>query len=485
MLLVPILALSLAAVPQDNEGRTYAACLATPDPVVCVTDLAVAGDRSLELNDLIAAGAVTAARRQAPARGRRIVGLAARIALAERPVMSAADAQLVLALLSEVEFYDSGLPEDGRAAWLWPIALNAPIEDLEVRERLIFAAGRAERSEDLRSLIAEAPLDGDWSDDQRASFASVVARMGLDWRAAEAWLASGGERAGGYDIEGIRREIARARLLESYDAASAARLADAIVADEELSLWMDDDVEALTAAGAAAEMRRVATALVQRGQDPGQSLDDRTHDFGVASQLFEGTGDRSAALDAAREGAALTPAAVTARLAYYEDREEWTAAQQAQKATDAITLPVAQLYRLGAEDEALANGYLVGRDRYMVELRAGRRPNPEWITPPQIDFELKLLVPSLAARKAAGEAGELLARLRRDPNAWAEADAEELMMLAAIAGEAQQVEAIFDDAVRNLDESEDMATWAALRLVIGRRAAEAELRRDRTGRQSP
>jgi len=75
--------------------------------------------------------------------------------------------------------------------------------------------------------------------------------------------------------------------------------------------------------------------------------------------------------------------------------------------------------------------------------------------------------------------------LQAAPADWASAGAEELMMLAAIAGDDRQAEAIFDDAVRDLDESEDMATWAALQLVIGRRAADAELRRDRTNPQSP
>ncbi len=112
-------------------------------------------------------------------------------------------------------------------------------------------------------------------------------------------------------------------------------------------------------------------------------------------------------------------------------------------------------------------------------------PDPSWLAKPRIDYQLKLVVPVLQQRRAESDAKALLLRLQAVPADWASANAEELMMLAAIAGEGEQVEAIFNDAVRDLDRSEDMATWAALQLVIGRRAADAELRRDRTNPQSP
>ena len=94
-------------------------------------------------------------------------------------------------------------------------------------------------------------------------------------------------------------------------------------------------------------------------------------------------------------------------------------------------------------------------------------------------------VPALQRRGAVSDAPALLLRLQAAPADWASANAEELMMLAAIAGDDRQVEAIFNDAVRGLDESEDLATWAALQLVIARRAADVELRRGRTDPQSP
>ena len=59
------------------------------------------------------------------------------------------------------------------------------------------------------------------------------------------------------------------------------------------------------------------------------------------------------------------------------------------------------------------------------------------------------------------------------------------MMLAAIADDDRQIESIFNDAVEALDEPGGQATWAALQLVIARRAADVELRRGRTGPQSP
>jgi hypothetical protein len=149
------------------------------------------------------------------------------------------------------------------------------------------------------------------------------------------------------------------------------------------------------------------------------------------------------------------------------------------------TWPVQRLYELGARDEALAVGFLAGRDRYLADLEADVTPDPMWLAAPRIDYQLKLVVPSLQRRRAVSDARALLLRLQSAPADWASANAEELMMLAAIAGDGRQVEAIFNDAARDLDESEDMATWAALQLVIARRAADVELRKDQTGSQSP
>jgi hypothetical protein len=190
------------------------------------------------------------------------------------------------------------------------------------------------------------------------------------------------------------------------------------------------------------------------------------------------------ALSAAREGAALTPLAVAERLSLYSNASSVSASEAAEIAGFG-TWPVQRLYELGARDEALAVGYLAGRDRYLAEIEAGVTPDPSWLAKPRIDYQLKLVVPVLQQRRAESDAKALLLRLQAVPADWASANAEELMMLAAIAGEGEQVEAIFNDAVRDLDRSEDMATWAALQLVIGRRAADAELRRDRTNPQSP
>jgi hypothetical protein len=457
MLLVPILALALAQPvgPQSASSQTYAACLATPDPVVCVADLAVAGDRGLELTDLIAAGAVDAARRQAPARGRRIVELAARIAAGEgHEGLSPLEAQHVLAVLSDVSFYDSGLPGDARAIGLWDIAMREPVGDIELRGMLVEVASSSDRQDIVRRLVTEAPVDGPWSDDARATFASLAAWHGDDWRVAESFLDSGGDRVEGYLNSGIPIGIDQARLRSGYEGAAAARvLADILSADERLP-W------------------------------PERGAEDRTNDFGLASWAYEAAGDRDSALSAAREGAALTPLAVAERLSLYSNASSVSPSEAAEIAGFG-TWPVQRLYELGARDEALAVGYLAGRDRYLAEIEAGVTPDPSWLAKPRIDYQLKLVVPVLQQRRAESDAKALLLRLQAVPADWASANAEELMMLAAIAGEGEQVEAIFNDAVRALDESEDMATWAALQLVIGRRAADAELRRDRTNPQSP
>ncbi len=488
MLFVPILALALAQPvgPQLASSQTYAACLATPEPVVCVADLAVAGDRGFELTDLIAAGAVAAARRQAPARGRRVVELAARIAAAEgHEGLSPVEAQQVLGLFSDVSFYDSGLPGDARAIGLWDIAMREPVGDIELRGILVEAAVRSNREALAERLVAEAPVNGRWSDDARAEFASIAARMTYDWRVAEAFLASGGDRADGYSIPEIRIGIDQARLHKGYDREAAARVLAEILSDDELLPWPQQGWDALKAARANDELRALGPALVSRGRAPDRSPEDRTNDFGLASWAYEAAGDREMALSAAREGAALTPLAVAERLSLRSNAGSVSPSEAAEMANGFGTWPVQRLYELGARDEALAVGYLAGRDRYLVDIEAGVTPDPSWLAKPNIDYQLKLVVPVLQQRRAVSDAKALLLRLQETPTDWVSANAEELMMLAAIAGEGEQVEAIFNDAVRDLDESEDMATWAALQLVIGRRAADAELRRDRSNPQSP
>ncbi|RYE79658.1 MAG: hypothetical protein EOP19_19890, partial [Hyphomicrobiales bacterium] len=377
----------------------YSACLRTPDPSTCVTEFAMARDQHgpVDLNYRIAAGAVDAAVDAAPRSHRDVVSLAARVSRGERPALLPSQAQAVLELFGDVEFYDSGLPGDARADWLWPIALSAPIPSLERRQSLIATAWRNGRDEDVSRLISEAPLERRWTANQRASFASQLARSGSA-DAADAWLAAGGDKAHDYDVRSIRRTISRARLLGGYDARAAADLVDGIVADDEVSLWHEDEVAALAAAGASGEARRAAYALLERGRDPERDIETRTDDLAAASMLLVVAGDQQAALEAAREGALLTPLAVMDRISHRQDRDTLPPAVAAEIANGFGTEPVQQLYRLGATQEALSNGYLAGRDRYRLELRAGRRPDPRWLTGHQIDFQLKLLVPELQER---------------------------------------------------------------------------------------
>jgi hypothetical protein len=488
MLLVPILALVLtpSGTPQAGAPPTYAACVATPEPVVCVADLAVAGDRGFELTDLVAAGAVAPARRQAPARGRRIVELAARIAAGEgHEGLSPVEAQHVLGLFSDVSFYDSGLPGDARAIGLWDIAMREPVGDIELRGILAQVAGRSGLDDLARRLVAEAPVGGRWSDDERAYFAGVAAWSADDWRVAEAFMASGGDRAEGYSVSETRLGVDQARLRSGYEREAAARVLAAVLAEDKLPPGPGDGPEALKAGGATDELRALATALVSRGRAPDRSPEDRTDDFGLASWAYEAAGDRDMALSAAREGAALTPLAVAERISLHSNPGSLSPAEAAEMVNGFGTWPVQRLYELGVRDEALAVGFLAGRDRYLADLEADVTPDPSWLAKPRIDNQLELVVPALQRRGASSDAMALLVRLRAAPADWASAGAEELMMLAAIAGDDRQVKAIFDEAVWALDESEDMATWAALQLVIARRAAEAELRRDRTNPQSP
>ncbi len=469
-ILVPIFALALAqpGAPQDGADPTYGGCVSTPEPVVCVTELAVAraGQDEVELTELVAAGAVSAARRQAPARGRRIAELAAMIAAGQTPEsLSPLEAQQVLGLLSDVSFYDSGLPEDARASGLWDIAMREPVGDIELRGMLAEAAGRSSRDDLARRLVAEAPVDGRWSDDERASFAGVAAWSADDWRVAEAFMASGGERAEGYSISGTRLAIDQARLRSGYDREAAARVLAAVLAEDEFLPWPEGGPNALEAAGAKDELRALGAALVSRGRTPGRWPEERTDDFGQAAWAFRAAGDREAALAAAREGMAFVPEAVAGR----------------GDVSSFGTWPVRELFEL-APDEAVASGFLWDYDRYERVMKAGGQADPEWVADYDAPFRTELATALLRERRDPVAARALLdaleARLAR-PQARADVGdrawrrigtADDRMILAAVAGDGEALDAVFSDALSALDEAEESAS-EALRLAVDYREA--------------
>jgi hypothetical protein len=461
--LVPIVALAMAQ--QSPVPQTYAACIAAAEPVFCVTDLAITREPEQELNDLIAAGAWKAARLRAPARGKRIAELAARVAAGESVEgVSPREAQYVLGVLSDVDFYDSGLPEDARAAPLWDIALREPVDDIELRGMLVEAAVRSNREDLAERLVAEAPVNGRWSDDERAEFASIAAHMTHDWRVAEAFLASGGERAETYAISEIRLAIDRARLHRGYDREAAARVLAGTLADDRLSPWPESGPEALKAAGATDELRALAVALVERGRATDRAAEERTDDFGQAAWTFRAIGDRDAALAAAREGMAFVPTATAGRSG---------------RGSSHGTRPARELFEL-APDEAVASGMLWDYDRYEAVLRAGGRPDPEWVADYGAPFSLELATWLLRDRRDPVAAHALLdaveARLAgsdSDPDSriwWRIGTAEHRMILSAVTGDGTALDAVFHDALSALDETY-VSPSDALRLAVDYREA--------------
>ncbi|MBU1383759.1 MAG: hypothetical protein KJ703_01845 [Alphaproteobacteria bacterium] len=448
---------ALAGIAVEPDG--YAACLDSDAPLECIADLAVRNAPDTEFTDVVAAGAPRAVLSVATPRQSRVAELAARVALGERPGLSPAEAQTILALFGGVEFYESGLPGDARAQWLWPVALSAPVHGLDLREGLLIAASRAERDDEIRTLIREAPLGGDWAADERASFASSAARLGRDWRAAEAWLASGGERAGGYSIPEIRLGIDQARLHESYDPDAAARVLEGILSDDGLLPWPMDGPEALKAAGATGELRALGVALVARGRTPGRRAEDRTDDFGLAAWAFRAIGDEDAALSAAREGMAFVPEAVVGR----------------SNVSSFGTWPVRELLEL-APDEAVMSGLLWSYDRYAAVVKAGGQGHPSWIVDDASPFSVVLATDLLRTRRDAAAARALFEALEAklsDPGIepWDRIEsADNRMMLAAVAGDGEALNDVFADAVAALDEGEAGA-GEALRLVIDYREA--------------
>lgn len=469
--------------PEATSGNAYVDCAHAPDVADCLVRAAAerGGLEEVGSSDLVAAGAVAAARARAAPDHRRLVESAARVARGERPAVTPGEAQMILALFVQPDFIDSGLSVNGRASWLWPVAMSAPAASLEIRADLLQAAAEAGRLHDVRRLIAEAPINGRWTSDQRALFASRAAAAGGDPVAAKAWLNSGGARASGYDVGSIRLEIDRARLRSGYDARAAAHVAEALLTSEDvLSMFADRDVRILRESGATAEAARAGAALLGRARNVRRSAEERTSDYALASKLFDAAGDRTQALAAAREGAALTPATVRERLAGPNDRSSLTPSEAAAEANGFGTEPVRQLYRLGARDEALANGHLAGLDRYRDELESGRPVDPAWIAARNIGFQLRVVTPAFDQLGRAADAAALLRRVTEDPAAYADAGAEEVMMLAAVAGDRAQVERSLFRRLRELDsEAQEAAPGGtagdAVRLAITWRAVQARL----------
>ena len=270
---------------------------------------------------------------------------------------------------------------------VWDAIIAAPPRNSDVLAELgVKAAGSGYRDKGLAlfRLVAERPQA---TANAKAQAASNLARLYDLVDEAQRFLDSGGNRASGYDVAGIRVEIAEARLKHGYDAAAAAT----VVTQEKAGLRGEahylevgerESLVALEAAGAKAELLALARDFLARARQWEPDPENRGEWYALASDAFLKAGKRDEAVTAAREGLPYVADAVSAWTAGVTGLAREASIDQAR--ADAVaaiycTAPIVALYRAGEREEALRSGYLTGLWRYKSAAAAGERPDPRWI----------------------------------------------------------------------------------------------------------
>ena len=222
--------------------------------------------------------------------------------------------------------------------------------------------------------------------DERVGAASSLARLfGMDEQAA-ALMQGIGDEVEGYDLPGIRTELAIARLGKGYDAESARQVMRAeLDSFERLGIRVSvfgsqvtRERDALEHGGARDELRELGAECLRQAQ----AADDdpvAADWYAAASDLYLRAGDRERARELARLGLPFVAARVQRAVESYSNVDKTNPAAMAIAAQGSGTSPVIALYRTGAIDEALKTHYLTGKDRYLNAERAGEKKDPQWV----------------------------------------------------------------------------------------------------------
>lgn len=457
-MLTLMLAASLVGVPGPADGPAYASCAAVPNSFVCVIEVAdTRRDPLISDEDRISAGA--AATLDLRGSYDHIERLAA-LAFADQvdPEISSADAQDVLTFIGGYEFSPYQQVVGSSLDILWERALEAPSADGKIAERLVFAADHLRRPDMVPALLHLPNPSGNWTPEARASFANVAIQVAGDWDLASAWMQSGGDHSSQHVVEGLWTEIARARLRQGYDQESARRVLQAFLVKDELSTWVDEDLEALAAGGARDELRQAADALVARGRDPERTLRSRINDLGGAAWALEAAGDHDAAISAAREGVPLTQK--LRRHISGADALKWVRSNGAWS--------IEMLYRLGQRSEALRTGYLGGLQQYQAELDMGGFADPRWLIKDDDWWSIESATSMLLSRRDRAGALALLHSLPPDETKSLQQRldrAPQRLILAGLARDPAAFDRIWRNTLGALDEADplgDETGWAGM-----------------------
>lgn len=279
----------------------------------------------------------------------------------------------------------------------------------------------------------------------KAHAASDLARLYGLADEAQRLLDSGGDRASGYVVPGIRVEIAEARLKHGYDAAAVAT----VVAEERAALLREaqylevgerETLVALEAAGAKVELLALARDFLMRARQDEPDPQDRGDWYALASDAFLKAGKRDEAVAAAREGVPYVAAAVSNRTEGTTGQAQGASIEQHRAAAVAAvygTAPIVAIYRAGEREEALRSGYLTGFWRYKSATVAGEQPDPRWVVGDRSwpDIELMYLVLLDGDRTSASLLYDELARSHEWFKSRSDVDWHaKLALFAALAG---------------------------------------------------
>ena len=392
---------------------------------------------------------------------------------------------------------DDGSPETWLGDQLRPrglgkvwdaIVANPPADSEAVAELGTTAASLGFRDKGL-NLFRIVAARTRASSNAKAHAASDLARLYDDADLAERLLAAGGDKAQGYDVPGIRIEIAEARLRHGYDAAAASAVVRAEEAEPagEPNYTQGGDNEALTAleaANAHVELERLGGLYLARAHGPDFRPEYRGDWFALASDAYRRAGDLPAAIASARAGLPQVPPAIAERTIHQtsqgdrpEDRNKL-----AVEANGYGAAPVLALYRAGQRGEALRFGYIKPTDRFERAKEAGEEPDPTWVVDGASFGELENLVVLMVQESDRASAATLLDPLGSARSRFQDAAADDwerqLGLIAALAGRQRPMiehfarSALALDAMGPSKDDRNAAGYFALALAVDWRKGE-------------
>lgn len=423
----PVMALMLVLVATPLSaaawaGRSYRECADAPDGLACMAEVASQGSRGDGREDIVPGILVPAGRSDLIA-----TFTAENDAATDQsgPAMAEGDAVRAFALLAAAyrvrEPY--GDPEVARvlagrdidaissyAGLLWSsqeglwnerisppgmaviwsrIAETVDADPAGLARVAEKAAESGQRQAALRLLARAEEKNPD--DEARMAIAWVYAAyLGM---AAEAQqqMELGGSRASGQEVNAaseVKLAVAFARLKSGYSP-EAARDA---MAEQMRAIggifYLTPLRLALTKAGARNELLTYADQMLEAARDRSGGNHFEYFFYGEAAEAYLAAGERAKALATAREGLPFVAKAVMENA--FSMREEPPADASLRQRLSAKGKGVGSnvlrvLYRAGAQDEALAPGWLSGFDRYLIARETGEPANPAWVVSDGLD----------------------------------------------------------------------------------------------------